>query len=157
MIYIAHRGNINGPDPDNENRPEYLLKAIEKGFYVETDLWVDDDENLFLGHDSPQYKIKIDFLLEIKNKLFCHCKNIKALYFIIKNYPEIECFFHDNDKCVLTSKNHIWNYPGTELTQISINVDLTSDSYISPYCNEFISKKHHFENIFGVCSDFLTC
>jgi hypothetical protein len=144
MIYIAHRGNTNGPDPDNENKPEYLLKAIENGFYIETDLWVDENEKLFLGHDCPQYEIKIDFLLQIKDRLFCHCKNIKALHFIIKKYPEIECFFHDNEECVLTSKQHIWNYPGTELTTLSICVNLEDNKEC------YINK-----NIFGVCSDFL--
>jgi len=147
MIYIAHRGNTNGPDPDNENKPEYLLKAIEKGFYVETDLWVDENENLFLGHDNPQYEIKIEFLIKIKDRLFCHCKNIRALYFIIKNHPDIECFFHDNDKCVLTSKNRIWNYPDTELTPISIDVNLLGSGNNT--------KEHPKKDIFGVCSDFL--
>lgn len=121
MIFIAHRGNLNGPNPTNENKPEYLLHAISKGFFVETDLWMIEG-NLYLGHDNPQYEIKISFLLEIKDKLFCHCKNIQALHFICNNYPDIECFYHNEDTCVLTSNNHIWNYPGSELTNISICV-----------------------------------
>jgi hypothetical protein len=156
MIYIAHRGNIDGPNPEEENNPKYLLKAIEKGFYIETDLWMDENEKLFLGHDFPQYEIEINFLLEINDKLFCHCKNIKAFYFIIKNYPEIECFFHDKDECVLTSKKHIWNYPGTELTPISICVNLDGFSVeregkLDKYDNYLMNK-----NIYGICSDFLT-
>ena len=75
MIFIAHRGNLNGPNSIDENKPDYLLEAINKGYYVETDLWVIDNK-LFLGHDKPQYEINIDFLLNIKDKLFCHCKNI---------------------------------------------------------------------------------
>jgi hypothetical protein len=140
MIYIAHRGNLNGPNPIDENKPEYLLNAIKNGFHVETDLWLIDD-SLYLGHDNAEYKIEIDFLLKIKDKLFCHCKNIDALYFIIKNYSEIECFYHNEDKCVLTSKNHIWNYPGTELTNISICV-----------MPEVIGQKPI--NCFGVCTDY---
>jgi len=121
MIYIAHRGNLNGPDPINENKPEYLLETIKQNFFVETDLWVIDNK-LYLGHDEPQYEININFLLNIKDKLFCHCKNIEALYYITKNYPDIECFFHDKDDCVLTSKNNIWTSPGQELTPLSICV-----------------------------------
>jgi hypothetical protein len=74
--------------------------------------------------------------VNIKDELFCHCKNIAALYFIICNYPEIECFYHDKDECVLTSKHHIWNYPGSELNTISIcvmpervNQQVTNDCY----------------------------
>jgi hypothetical protein len=142
MIYIAHRGNLNGPDPINENKPEYLLEAISKGFYVETDLWVINNL-LYLGHDNPTYKIEIDFLLGIKEKLFCHCKNIDALHFLIENYSEIECFFHNNDECVLTSKNHIWNYPGSKLTSLTICV-----------MPEYVKQKIN-EGCFGVCSDYV--
>tara|TARA_B110000008_G_C16735623_1_gene470513 strand:- start:484 stop:684 length:201 start_codon:yes stop_codon:yes gene_type:complete len=64
MIIIAHRGNIYGPNKENENKPEYLIKAITNNLYVELDLWKIDNE-LFLGHDNPQYKINIDFLLKL--------------------------------------------------------------------------------------------
>lgn len=140
MIYIAHRGNINGPNPENENKPEYLLYATSQGFYVETDVWKIEDE-LFLGHDEPQYKITTDFLLGIKDKLFCHCKNIEALHFILEKASDIECFFHDEDECVLTSKNHIWTYPGKKLTELSICV-----------MPERVSQTP--QNCFGVCTDF---
>jgi len=142
MLFIAHRGNLYGPNLEHENKPEYLLNAINEGYYVETDLWLIDDK-LYLGHDNPQYEISITFLLEIKNNLFCHCKNISALHFIISNYPEIECFYHDKDDCVLTSKNHIWNFPGSELTNISICVmPERVEQYISKYC-------------YGVCTDYV--
>lgn len=140
IIYIAHRGNLNGPDPINENKPEYLLDAINNNYYVETDLWYIDNK-FYLGHDEPQYEINIDFLLNIKDKVFCHCKNIQALLFIINYYPEIECFFHDKDDCVLTSKNNIWTSPGQELTPLSICVMPERVDQI-PY------------NCLGVCTDY---
>jgi len=140
MILIAHRGNINGPNHEEENKPSYLLQAINSGFHIETDLWIIDN-NLFLGHDNPQYQINIDFLLNIKDKLFLHCKNIPALKYIIKNYPEIECFFHDNDECVLTSKNKLWTFPGKELTELSICV-------MPERCNQ------QPINCLGVCTDY---
>ena len=61
MILIAHRGNISGPNPEMENRPEYVKKAIDLGYNVEVDVWYENNQ-LFLGHDGPQYKIKDDFL-----------------------------------------------------------------------------------------------
>lgn len=144
MILIAHRGNINGPNKEKENKPEYLLDAIKKGYYVETDLWVTETINgnsLHLGHDEPQYEIDIKFLLDIKDKLFCHCKNIKALKFIITYYPEIECFFHDVEDCVLTSKNKIWTNVGKELTERSICVMPERINQTPKSC-------------LGVCTDF---
>ena len=141
MILIAHRGNINGPDKENENNPKYLIAAIEKGFYVETDLWLIEND-LYLGHDGPEYMIKIDFLLSIKDQLFCHCKNIRALHFIVSNYSEIECFFHDLDECTLTSKNRIWTSPGKELTQNSICVMPERTNTQARDC-------------YGVCTDYI--
>ena len=32
MKLIAHRGNINGPKYDLENKPKYIMNAINKGY-----------------------------------------------------------------------------------------------------------------------------
>ena len=59
MIYIAHRGNINGKQLDLENSPKYINRAIELGYHVEVDVWYND--GFFLGHDNPKYKINIRY------------------------------------------------------------------------------------------------
>ena len=33
-IYIAHRGNTDGPNPNRENDPTYIDEAINAGFNV---------------------------------------------------------------------------------------------------------------------------
>ena len=38
MILISHRGNINGPNPEMENNPEYIQKALDLGYDVEVDV-----------------------------------------------------------------------------------------------------------------------
>ena len=38
MILISHRGNLNGPQPENENKPEYVEIAL-KNFNVEIDVF----------------------------------------------------------------------------------------------------------------------
>lgn len=35
MKIISHRGNISGPDPELENNPMYITKALDAGFDVE--------------------------------------------------------------------------------------------------------------------------
>jgi hypothetical protein len=55
MILIAHRGNLNGPNPEHENKPEYLLNAINKGYNVETDLWL-IDKKLYLASEFSEKK-----------------------------------------------------------------------------------------------------
>ncbi len=56
MILISHRGNIKGPRPELENKPEYVKATLKKGFNVEIDVWFKKGE-WWLGHDKPQYKV----------------------------------------------------------------------------------------------------
>ena len=62
MIYISHRGNINGKNIEMENTPEYIDAAINSGYDVEIDIWVHGDR-LFLGHDCGHSEIDIGFSL----------------------------------------------------------------------------------------------
>lgn len=51
FIVIAHRGNISGPDPEQENKPEYLQAALDKGYDVEVDVWGSYQDNVWwAGH-----------------------------------------------------------------------------------------------------------
>ena len=38
MFIISHRGNLQGPDLTQENKPEYIDGALAKGFDVEVDV-----------------------------------------------------------------------------------------------------------------------
>ena len=38
MHLISHRGNINGREPDKENSPQYIQKAIALELEVEVDV-----------------------------------------------------------------------------------------------------------------------
>lgn len=141
MKLIAHRGNINGPNK-NENHPDYIMKAISLGFYVEIDLWK-TETGLFLGHDCPQYETTVDFL---KNKkLYVHAKNIPALKFLVEN--NINCFSHNVDDAVLTLRGEIWTFPGKELTEQSICV--MPEMYTTDWSN-LVN-----QNILGICSDYV--
>lgn len=137
MIFIAHRGNLDGPNLELENNPSYLLKALDSNFYVETDVWLIDNK-LMLGHDKPQYETTIEFLEN--DKIFCHAKNIQALNYLITN-KKIHCFFHDKDDYTITSKNLIWSYPGKQLTQNTICV-------MPERVNQLLV------NCYGICTDY---
>lgn len=109
MLFIAHRGNLYGKNPQKENDPSYIETAISKGFSVEIDLRTRDDE-IFLGHDDSQYKINLDWLNKHSNHLWVHCKDTGAFKFAIDN--NLHYFWHDTDEYTLTSKNYVWAYPG---------------------------------------------
>lgn len=112
MIKIAHRGNVDGPNPSKENHPDYLKAALDLGYDVEVDVWLFDGKFL-LGHDGPQYEVPASFLYN--EHFWIHAKNIPALSelsYRASSNNLINCFFHDTDDCVLTSHGWIWTYPG---------------------------------------------
>ena len=137
MIYISHRGNLNGINPKQENKPSYIFDALERSFDVEVDVWFVKGK-FYLGHDEPKDLID-DKFLKIK-KLWFHSKNIEALYELTK--LNVKCFWHQNDDVTLTSNGFIWTYPGKPLTEKSICV-LPELNNIKTF------------NCAGICSDFI--
>jgi hypothetical protein len=106
-VLIAHRGNIHGPNLQQENHPTYISYALLKGYHVEVDVWL-IDEKYVLGHDKPDYEVDKSFFYN--DRLWVHCKNIEAL-FKLKTNKLINAFFHEQDDCTLTSQGYIWTYP----------------------------------------------
>ncbi len=137
MKLIAHRGNLQGPQPEKENHPDHISSALSAQFEVEIDVWYFDDK-WFLGHDEAQYEIKKSFLNN--DRFWCHAKNIEALHEMLKE--KIHCFWHQEDDITLTSKGYIWTYPGKKLTEKSICV--------LPEKNNEQPKK-----VLGICSDYI--
>jgi len=107
MKIISHRGNINGPVLEKENRPSYIDCAIQLGYEVEIDIRFIDGE-FWLGHDLPQYKIEKNWMLLRKENLWFHCKDINSCLELIKINKDFNYFCHSQDPYVLTSKNYIW-------------------------------------------------
>ena len=68
MKLIAHRGNLYGPNPSQENNPEYIINTIQHNYDCEIDVHYINGK-YFLGHDNPDYKINLDFLLSLSKHL----------------------------------------------------------------------------------------
>jgi hypothetical protein len=119
MKLIAHRGNYSGINKELENNPEYISKAIRKGFDVEIDVRLIEG-NWYLGHDEPQYKINIEDYLSQSHWL--HCKNIEALERLYNEYKEANFFWHQKDMYTITSQGFLWNYPGSPTLNNSITL-----------------------------------
>jgi hypothetical protein len=144
MIYISHRGNINGRIEDSENKPEYIDDTIQLGFDVEIDVWYIDGK-WWLGHDGPQYEIDFDWMDNRSHKLWIHCKNKQAVEYLVENDYEaanINWFWHENDTMTLTSFNYVWAYPGKQPIKKSIAV-------MPELNNDDITK------CAGICSDYI--
>ena len=141
MILISHRGNINGPNPKQENHPIYIQKSLDLGYDVEIDIWMEDWGILFLGHDEPQYAITLDWLKERSSNLWIHCKNIEAIEWF-NMFDGFNYFWHENDTLTLTSRGAIWVYPGKQPIKGSIAVmpEIYNDN---------------LDNCLGICSDYI--
>ena len=137
MILIAHRGNIDGRNPDKENSPEYIDEAISKGYDVEVDVWYHpiNKDYVWLGHDDIEYIVKDQWLLDRKDKLWIHCKNLLLVEKIMNT--DLNWFWHEKDKVTITSKGYVWCFPGHEV-----------DGGIMVEWKQKTDKK-----IIGVCSD----
>jgi hypothetical protein len=115
MILISHRGNTSGINKDLENKPDYILSALNDSYDVEIDIWHYKDE-LYLGHDEPN----------ILHRLNVHY------------------FWHQNDDITITNKGYWWTFPGKKLYTNSIcvlpenfNQDITS---CAGCCSDIIDK-----------------
>jgi hypothetical protein len=139
MIFISHRGNIDGQQPKFENHPDYINLAISHNFCVEIDVWFINN-CFYLGHDEPQYEIKQNFLRN--EKLWCHAKNINAFCLMLQDHA-IHCFWHDQDIATLTSRRYIWIYPGNTIMPGSIAVLPEKAPLVE------------WRSGAGVCSDFI--
>ena len=145
MLWIAHRGNTEGPCPEKENTTAHILRALELGFECEVDIWRMGDA-VHLGHDEPGEKIEPEFLREHRQKLWCHAKNLEALQWLLDE--KIHCFFHDRDDYTLTSQGIVWAYPGKAVGPGAVNV--MPENLFSPK-EAITTLKCH-----GICSNFVS-
>lgn len=145
MRIISHRGNINGPIINQENKPEYIDKAISLGFDVEVDIRYIDGK-FWLGHDTNDYDITINWLIDRKDKLWLHCKDLYSVYELSKIDASINKFCHSSDPYTLISNGGIWVH--------NINLKL-NDTCIIPLINlKDICTYKKEEKIYGICTDY---
>lgn len=144
MRFISHRGNLSGRNEDLENSPGYIEEALKKGFDVEIDMRIHLGE-LYLGHDSHQYKINDDWLSRHSSNLWIHCKDGDSLDHCMN--MGYHCFFHNIDAYTITSRGFVWAYPGMPISsRLCISV--------MPERKEGVVGLM-VRNYYGVCSDFV--
>jgi hypothetical protein len=143
MKLIAHRGLVNGPGQEFENKPAQIEVALAMGFDCEIDVryiygaW-------FLGHDGPMYPVDYEFLEQ--PGLWIHAKNLEALY-VLGADAKLNFFWHQEDDFTLTSQGYIWTYPGKNLTAQSICV--------MPEWDKELDLTTFKPDCYGICSDYV--
>lgn len=145
MIYISHRGNLNGPNIERENSLEYVDEAINKGYDVEVDLRT-KNKQLFFGHDEPQHQIEYEWLYQRKENLWIHIKDYDSLVWISEKQDEFKYFCHESDRYTLTSNGYIWSH--------DLENKMT-DKCIVPLLNKEKVQSYEQRNFYAVCSDYI--
>jgi hypothetical protein len=138
MKLISHRGNLKGKVDSLEKSPSHIIDVLNSKIDCEIDVWFVDNQ-YYLGHDNPQYRIDESFLSQ--NGLWCHAKNLESLEKMLE--IRCHCFWHENDDFTLTSQNYIWTFPEKKVGKKSIIVDNNEDW------------QHNNYECFGVCSDWI--
>lgn len=144
-VLIAHRGNLRGPNPKDENHPEYILEAIKQHYMVEIDLRMFNGKPM-LGHDEPEYEIDASFLYKHKAFLWVHCKDVESLSYC-RNKSDNNYFWHENDAYTMTSWKYLWAYPGQK----------PADNLCVMVMPELHWKLEEYVKFqpYGICSDYV--
>jgi hypothetical protein len=119
MIFISHRGNLEGPSPQNENKIAYIKHILDlTQFHVEVDVWCINNI-LYLGHDEPGEIVPTEWFSSLR--FWFHAKNVEALQYL-QRLHRVKYFWHQEDDYTLTSNHKIWTYPGKQLVAGSVAV-----------------------------------
>ena len=143
--HICHRGNLTGPVKEFENNFGILIQRSIQGFRVEVDVWY-YDKHLWLGHDRPEYKVSLEWLVSCKRRLI-HAKDGATFEYLLeeagKRALDLHIFYHTEEDYVLTNKGLVICYPGKPLLNGSLCMMPERASYSS----------EEMQKCFSVCSD----
>ena len=150
MKIISHRGNINGPVLDRENRPSYIDCALQLGYDVEVDIRFINNK-FWLGHDTANYEVNTIWIMKRKENLWFHCKDLTSAVELERLDPTINKFCHISDPYVIVSTGKLWVHDlSLDLNNMCIIPLLSLDDINNNNNNNLIYNK----NIYGVCTDF---
>lgn len=143
MKLIAHRGNINGPNPDKENTISYINSALNSGFDVEVDVSMNNGD-LYLGHDNLQEKIQLRYLMN--KRIWVHCKTPDT-FIELSKHTHINSFYQEDDLICRTQLGFFWHHSdySDHLSDKSIIVSLE-------YNDKLLNLGH---TVHGICSDYV--
>lgn len=139
MKLISNRGNIDGPNPELENKQDYIQMAINRGYDVKIDVWLKDNR-IYLGSDGEDYLLDIDWLERNRSKLWLQCRDIELLEKLIILDPvggNLHLFTHE-DSVAMTNRAYLWGHEGP--ASIALLHEKEVDKEL---------------NVFGICSDYI--
>lgn len=144
MKIISHRGNLKGRIPERENTPSFIDAAIGCGFEVEVDMRYTNGQ-FQLGHDKAEVSVNDTWLLNRKQDLWIHSKDVMTAVKLRELDQSFQVFCHSQDPFVLTSTGHLWIH--------DLKLELGSHAII-PLLSEQEIKTYSGSPIHAVCTDY---
>ena len=145
MKLIAHKGNVEGPDPSKENTPEQIDWCIENGYDVEVDIrYNPETDKFYLGHDRPDSEVNWWWLAGKQKNLWIHCKDLFTLHEFTARTSGYNYFWHQRDDYTLTSKGQIWASPAQDYNKDTVRV-IEDPEEVKEYdcyaiCSDYVGK-----------------
>jgi hypothetical protein len=143
-VIIAHRANLDGPDPVRENTPAAIHECLDLGLHVEVDVWCYHG-HFQLGHDYPEFEINLELLRN--PRVWVHAKTPDVLAALL-DVGVMKCFHHEGDPVALTPDGHLWTLQGRLLTPRSICLLPERVNAFEPGCDPALSP------CAGICTDY---
>lgn len=148
MRLISHRGNLSGPIPERENAPDYIQEAIDKGYDVEIDARL-NPTGLFLGHDHPDHKIVLEWVLNRREHLWVHAKDFNSLNLLLA--LGVRVFYHQSERhTIIGNTRLIWSHDVSEADTGSV-IPLIGEGEVA----SFLAEGRAEVPFHGICSDFV--
>ena len=145
---ISHRGNLSGPEPHRENTTAFIDEAINAGYWVEVDVWKNED-GLWLGHDGPNHLTSLQWLLDKKKDLIVHSKDIGTLSRMLES--GMSTFYHSREShAIIANLNLIWSHDISNFSKKSI-IPLMEKKDIDSFSQ--LTEVIKNNSVFGICSD----
>lgn len=149
MFKISHLGNLCGPDPNLENKPEHIVSLLQNGVHVKIDVRTSQDGRLlFLGRDEPQYAIPESFLRS--PGLWCHARDYGALQRLAA--LNVHYFWHEAEDLVITSQQIPWVHHKTDIK--SFPSELISRSVLM-FPEKSSVNRDYIKRCYAVCTNYV--
>jgi hypothetical protein len=128
-IIISHLGNIDGAQPEHENKLSYVEKALKAGWHVCIDV-VFHHGTFILPYDGGFNSVSPGFLS--KHRIWCRAHDPETLDALCNITAHS---FLATQGLALTSAQFVWTLPGHPLTQRSIAVhpEATDASWLTQF------------------------
>jgi glycerophosphoryl diester phosphodiesterase len=146
MIFISHRGNLNGVNSDKENTIPYIEECLSQGFDCEVDIRMRDDGVPCLGHDSPDHPVTEQWIRKNAEWLWIHVKDYDSLMWLMEYCPDCRYFCHESDRYTLISNGMIWSHDLSNRMNSRCVIPLLSKESVDAYGQKGFG---------AVCSDFV--